>query len=472
MGSEWPNVKIEDIQADVKGSIAIGPFGSRMKSECYVQKGVPVIRGTNITGGPQFEGNFVYITTEMADKLGSCNVYEGDLVFPHRGAIGEVGIVSDGNRYIISSSLMKLTCDKQQAEPKFVYYFFKSRQGKYQLLKNASQVGTPGIGQPLASLKAIDLRLPDLKTQRRIAGIMSSLDNKIALNHQTNTTLESMAQALFKSWFVDFDPVIDNALAAGNPIPEALKARAETRAALGDQRKPLPDQIRQQFPDRFVLTEEMGWVPKGWAMVTLNEVTEKIGSGATPRGGKQAYVDSGTALIRSQNVYDSGFTWKGLAYVTQEAADQLQNVTVEPGDVLLNITGASILRTCLVTSDVLPARVNQHVAIIRARKEIPPRYLHLLLQQRRTKNYLMGLNAGASREAVTKGHIESVPTLRPDKCILNEFKLLTDPMYQRVEKLHGSSRSLSMLRDTLLPKLLSGELRVPEAERELEEVAL
>ena len=100
--------------------------------------------------------------------------------------------------------------------------------------------------------------------QKAIAHILGTLDDKIELNRQMNATLEAMAQALFKSWFVDFDPVIDNALAAGNSIPEPLQAKAEVRAALGDQRKPLPEAIQKQFPSRFVFSEEMGWIPEGW----------------------------------------------------------------------------------------------------------------------------------------------------------------------------------------------------------------
>jgi len=93
MENNWPKVTIESIQSTEKGSIAIGPFGSRLKSDNYVDEGVPVIRGTNVTGGLSFKGEFVFITEKKADSLGSCNVYKNELVFPHRGSIGEVGIV-------------------------------------------------------------------------------------------------------------------------------------------------------------------------------------------------------------------------------------------------------------------------------------------------------------------------------------------------------------------------------------------
>ena len=111
--------------------------------------------------------------------------------------------------------------------------------------------------------------LPPINEQEGIVEVLGTLDDKIELNRQMNATLEAMAQALFKSWFVNFDPVIDNALAAGNPIPDALQKRAEVRRALGDRRKPLPADIEQHFPDRFVFSEEMGWIPEGWGTQAL-----------------------------------------------------------------------------------------------------------------------------------------------------------------------------------------------------------
>lgn len=277
MGSKWERVKIEQLQDNQKGAIAIGPFGSRMKSDCYVPYGIPVVRGTNISSGPNFKGDFVYISPELADTLGSCNVYKNDLIFPHRGSIGEVGIINDNNRYVLSSSMMKLTCDCKKVKPMFLYYFFKSQKGKNELLKNASQVGTPGIAQPLSSLKQIEIELPPLSIQNKIIEIIESLDKKISLNNNLNQILERMSHTLFKSWFVDFDPVIDNALDAGNPIPEALQSRAELRQKVRNSAdfKPLPADIRALFPAEFVETE-LGWVPKGWQTKSMHDLVESV----------------------------------------------------------------------------------------------------------------------------------------------------------------------------------------------------
>ena len=252
MSSDWPLVSVDDIKANRPSSIAIGPFGSRMKSDCYVSEGVRVVRGTNLTGGRSVSGDFVFITPEKADELTSANLLPNDLVFPHRGAIGEVGIVpNDGERYVLSSSLMKLTCSASRAHPDFIYYFFKSEAGRFELLKNASQVGTPGIGQPLASLKQIKLRLPPVDVQRSISAALRALDDRIALLRETNATLEAIAQALFKSWFVDFDPV---------------RAKQQGLAPAG-----MDEATAALFPASFE-ESALGLAPMGWKFRALDEI--------------------------------------------------------------------------------------------------------------------------------------------------------------------------------------------------------
>ena len=151
-----------------------------------------------------------------------------------------------------------------------------------------------------------------------------------------------------------------------------------------------------------------------WQNVKLRELCSKIGSGATPHGGAAVYIDAGTSLIRSQNVYNVKFEYEGLAHITADAAKKLDGVTVESGDVLLNITGDSVARTCIVPDNVLPARVNQHVAIIRADPELLDyRYLNYYLASPFMQAHMLGLavGKGASRNAITKAMIEdfSIP---------------------------------------------------------------
>lgn len=147
-----------------------------------------------------------------------------------------------------------------------------------------------------------------------------------------------------------------------------------------------------------------------WVARRLGEITSKIGSGATPRGGKGVYQQDGTSFIRSQNVYDQRFDAAGIAHITDQAAGSLKNVTVADGDVLVNITGESVTRTCLVDPSVLPARVSQHVAIVRAQPdELNSKFLLFALLNPPIKTFLNSLSeAGATRRALTKSHLESL----------------------------------------------------------------
>lgn len=150
--------------------------------------------------------------------------------------------------------------------------------------------------------------------------------------------------------------------------------------------------------------------------VQLGENCKKIGSGATPRGGSDVYLPHGSiALIRSQNIYNDGFRKDGLAYISEKHAKELENVVVEPNDILLNITGDSVARCCLVPTDILPARVNQHVAIIRPLENVlDARYLRYYLVSPRMQDQLLMLaGGGATRNALTKGMIESLEVLAP-----------------------------------------------------------
>lgn len=311
-----------------------------------------------------------------------------------------------------------------------------------------------------------EIDLPPVGVQRQMAKVMLDIDAKIDLNRRINQTLEAMVQAIFKSWFIDFDPIkakISAKQEGRDPLRAAMsaisgKSDVELDALPAEQYEQLAT-TAALFPNEME-ESELGPIPKGWSHKTLAQLTDKIGSGSTPRGGKEVYLEEGVALIRSQNVYDSLFVWDGLARISDEAATQLKGVTVQEDDVLLNITGASILRTCVVEPDALPARVNQHVAIIRTKADIPPRFIHMHLLRPDIKSYLLGLNAGASREAITKAHIESLTLLIPCPELLYAFQSATTPLFRQVQCFAQQMRALGELRDALLPKLLSGELSI------------
>lgn len=489
MRTEWPLVTIDDIKAPESGSIAIGPFGSRMKSDCYVEEGIPVIRGTNITGGPTFEGDFVYITEEKADTLGSSNVYQYDLVFPHRGAIGEVGIILEKKRYILSSSLMKLTCDTKKANPKFLYYFFKSHIGRHELLKNASQVGTPGIGQPLTSLKGIELRLPPLKIQGFIEKTLSSLDNKIKLNRQTNQTLEQIAQAIFKSWFVDFDPVRAKIAAREAFIqqhPEvteaAIRAAAGTEgdtlahvgakacelaamcAISGKTEKQLSelgaDTLQQLnstaalFPNDLTDTEQ-GEIPEGWDISTLGKLIEFNPRRILKKGIIAPYLDM-------KNIPETGHLAREVINRKMGSGTKFIN-----GDTLLARITPCLENGKTAYVDFLnEGQVgwgSTEYIVMRPKGERPLSLGYTIARMDDFRNKAIQMMTGTSgRQRANAKALADLPWINYPIELLKEFDKVAGAYLRRAKCNGEENNSLSSLRDSLLPKLLSGELQADD----------
>lgn len=201
--------------------------------------------------------------------------------------------------------------------------------------------------------------------------------------------------------------------------------------------------------------------PKGWEKVEMKKCTSKIGSGSTPRGGKETYLEEGIALIRSLNIYDNVFKYKNLAFISDEQANKLKNVIVESKDVLFNITGASVCRCSIVPDDVLPARVNQHVSILRTVKEIlNPFFLSHLLISENIKIKLLGVGAsgGAIMEAITKEQLEKLEIILPSIELQNQFAARVALIEQQKAIAQKSLEKSEALCNSLLQKAFNGGL--------------
>ena len=202
------------------------------------------------------------------------------------------------------------------------------------------------------------------------------------------------------------------------PMNDQIKIvnRLQTILNIRSMRKKQLEMLDGLVKSRFV---EMFGNPvaneKGWEISLCKNLMSKIGSGATPKGGKESYCDEGISLIRSMNVYNNRFEYKDLAHITDDQAGQLENVTIEKKDVLLNITGASVARCCVVPDDLLPARVNQHVSIIRCKERILPEFLCCMFTEDNYQRLLWNIATagGATREAITKQQIEELMLIVP-----------------------------------------------------------
>lgn len=192
------------------------------------------------------------------------------------------------------------------------------------------------------------------------------------------------------------------------------------------------------------------------ALVKLEEITSKIGSGATPKGGEGVYKLSGISFIRSQNVYDNSFLEKGLAYIDEVQAKKLNNVAVEKNDILFNITGASIARSCVVEDKYLPARVNQHVSIIRVNEKALPKYVMHMLISEVYKNKLLEIGDGAtSREAITKAQLEEFKIPLPPISEQQKIVAQIEEIETKIAKLEKEITEIPKQKEAILKKYLN-----------------
>jgi type I restriction enzyme S subunit len=204
--SGWRKSKLVEIAAKKRWALNGGPFGSKLSTKHYTDSGVPVIRGTNLSGSSRFSfEDFVWVSEEKADELFANNAHPGDLVFTQRGTIGQVGLIpldAPFKRFVISQSQMKLTPDPERSDALFLYYFFSSPSTVKSITNLAFAAGVPHIN--LEILRNFEVPIPPLPIQRRIAGILSAYDELIENNQRRIKILEAMARALYREWFVHF----------------------------------------------------------------------------------------------------------------------------------------------------------------------------------------------------------------------------------------------------------------------------
>lgn len=262
----------------------------------------------------------------------------------------------------VKSSAMKiLNCNNEKADIRYMFYLLQTIKIDSERHKRYW----------ISQFAKMDILLPSLSVQQAIAAQLDQARELVQYHHQLLEKYDELQQSLFLEMFGD--PVLNE---------------------------------------------------KGWERKSLKKVCNKIGSGSTPRGGKSSYKTEGISLIRSMNVYDNEFLYTDLAFIDDEQASRLNNVIVEENDVLFNITGASVCRSTIVPNNVLPARVNQHVSIIRAKKEmLNSIFLNRLLISEAVKRSLLkiGSGGGAVMQAITKLQLEQFEIILPPLSLQSEF---------------------------------------------------
>ncbi|HFQ5058336.1 TPA: restriction endonuclease subunit S [Vibrio vulnificus] len=307
------------------------------------------------------------------------------------------------------------------------------------------------------ALKELPIKIPPMRYQQEVAKLLRGFDNKISLNRQINQTLEQMAQTLFKSWFVDFDPVIDNALDAGNPIPDELQHRAEARKTVRESEgfKRLPDEVRQLFPDAFE-ESELGWVPKGWVVSTAgDEFTVKGGS--TPSTKNAEFWEGGDIHWTSPKDL-SGKAEKILLDTERKiTATGLSKITsgLLPTETVLMSSRAPVGYLAMTK---VPVAINQGYIAITECKSLTQEFALYWLDSK--IEMIKSISGGTTFAEISKKTFRTIPIVVPSAQSVNAFSGTVALHLSKISKNVEECSSLSALRDSLLPKLISGELEI------------
>lgn len=371
-----------------------------------------------------------------------------------------ISIPNDGKNWLHNqrTGLLEFKKDKL-SNPLFVSYLLRSHEYRSWIIGSAT--GTTVKHTSPSRIHSFVCKLPPLPEQKAIAHILGSLDDKIELNRQMNQTLEAMAQALFKSWFVDFDPVIDNALAAGKPIPDELSERAEQRKAVQHDDN---QAVRALFPDEFVLTEEMGWIPKGWAINNISSLCEKIQSGGTPRRNVSEFWENGTIPWLTSGEVRQTIIIKVENKISESGLSNSSAKWLESGATVVAMYGATAGQVAYVDKSIT---TNQAVCGLIPKKGY--QFFNYVTLSRAVSHF-EGQATGSAQQNINKGLIENTRVITPSSINSDSFEEHCKMIFSKwINNLH-ENETLSKLRDTLLPKLLSGELRIPDAAALVEDI--
>ena len=393
---KWPTATIDSIKSGDRYALVGGPFGSNLITNDYVDEGVPVIRGANLPADQPFlDEQFVFVRETKADELLPNNARPGDLIFTQRGTLGQVGLIplsARYDRYVISQSQMKLTVDPDKADIRFVYYFFR-HPGTVQAIKNRSITsGVPHIN--LGILKAIELPLPPVAVQSRIASILSAYDDLIENNTRRIALLEQAARLLYEEWFV--------------------------RLRFPRLRQGYGGQAGRKH------TRIVDGVPKGWMKTRLGDIFE---------------LQYGKALKEDNRVAGPVPVYGSSGIVgTHEVA-----LVKGPGIIVGRKGNVGSIHWSF--ADFWPIDTVYYV---------PPDCVSLyLFHALRTVSFQ---SSDVAVPGLNRSYAHSISILAPADTLRRQFEEIAGPIYEQMNRLRQMNEKLRGARDLLLPRLMSGEI--------------
>jgi len=395
--------------------IQTGPFGSQLHKEDYVQVGTPIVTVEHLGSRKFSEQNLPCVSDSDKERLNKYVLHEGDIVFSRVGSVDRCSYVSrDYSGWMFSGRCLRIK-PLDEIDPEYLYYFFTLESTKQFIRGIATGATMPSINTKF--MGEVPVSYPSLSTQRKIAGILRAIDDKIELNDDINNNLEQQAKALFKSWFVDFEPFG------------------------GDQ------------------PSEMRFVP-------LQELCKVVTKGTTPTTLGKPFISSGINFLKVESILDNhSIDSSKFAYIDEETNTILKRSIIEANDIVFTIAG-TLGRFALVDDSILPANTNQAVAIIRPDiSKVSPSYLYSFFIGNWHNDYYAKRVQQAVQANLSLTTIKSLPIIVANKDTMCKYDELVRPLFALMKSNEAENRRLSNPRDTLLPKLMSGELDVTEIDR-------
>lgn len=413
----------------------------------------------NVTkSGFQFQET-AFINEIKDSQLRAGKLSYGDIILTTRGTVGNVAYYDSSNPYKnirINSGMIIIRADEKLWNPKFLYFILNSVFLQEQIINLISGSAVPQL--PARDIKKFIIPVIGRNIQDKIANIISAFSDKISINIDTNQTLEQMSQTLFKSWFVDFDPAIDNALDAGTTIPDMLQSRAELRQKVRNSAdfKPLPADIRALFPAEFEETE-LGWVPKGWITTSFNDLIELIGGG-TPKTSVEEYWNGDIpwfSVVDAPNESDV-YVLTTEKNITTEGLNNSSAKLLRKGTTIISARGT--VGKCAMVA--VPMAMNQSCYGVIGKNNISDEYVYFQLKN--AAQTLQQMGHGSVFNTITRDTFKNIKVPFCNEELTNSYSLLVKNYFSRILDNNYQNIALTNLRDTLLPKLISGELSLED----------
>jgi len=440
MKSEWESVKLGDFCSKI-GSGSTPRGGSSV----YLEQGeYALFRSQNILHNTFTRNGLVFIDRQAADKLKNVSVAENDVLLNITGdSVARVCKVP--SEYLparVNQHVAIIRTNQEELDSSYVNYYLNSREMQNYMLSLAS-AGATRNALTKVMIENFEISKPPLPTQKKIAHILSTLDDKIECNRKMNETLETMAQALFKSWFVDFDPL--HAKANAKSDTELEKAAAE----LG-----ISKEVLELFPSTFV-ESEMGMIPEGWEVKPLKDFGQVI-TGKTPSTKKKENYGNKYPFITIPDMHNQVFVVNTARYLSEEGHFVQKNKLIPKNSLIVSC----IATVGLVSINSEASHTNQQINSI----VCLPRYLYYLycMLNGMHDELIMYGSAGTATLNVNKNTFENINVIKPSDESLDTFFEMVSSLFDQILKNVQQIQTLQQTRDMLLPKLLSGELNVSE----------